>query len=154
MRKQRVLFICTHNSARSIMAEALLRARYGDCYAAYSADTEPRGVHPLTRAVLEEIGIDTTGLDSKSIETYRDTEFDIVITVCDHARETCPFFPNGRVQWHVPFPDPSAVSGDPDTQRDAFRRVRDAIDAWIRETFSNFGWRIANLKGKTVRRSG
>ncbi len=139
MEKQRVLFVCTHNSARSLMAEALLRARFGDRYEAYSAGTESRGVHPLTRAVLEEMGVDTSGLHSKTIDTYRDVEFDYVVTVCDHAKETCPYFPNARIRLHASFEDPSAAEGDEDVRLSAFRRTRDAIDAWLRESFGGSG---------------
>lgn len=133
-RKIRVLFVCTHNSARSQMAEGLLNALLGDRYEAASAGTEPRGVHPLAVQVMDEIGVDIRHHRSKSVEEFRDEWFDVVVTVCDHARETCPFFPNARRRMHHGFPDPSAVE-DPQEQREAFRKVRDAIREWILETF-------------------
>jgi len=133
-RKYRVLFLCTHNSARSQMAEGLMNALLGDRFEAFSAGTEPRRVHPLAIQVMREIGIDIAHHESKSVETFRDMWFDVVVTVCDHARETCPFFPNATRRMHRSFPDPSAVE-DPREQLEAFRRVRDAIRDWILETF-------------------
>lgn len=133
-RKIRVLFVCTHNSARSQMAEGLLNALLGDRYEAASAGTEPRGVHPLAVQVMDEIGVDIRHHRSKSVDEFREEWFDVVVTVCDHAKETCPFFPNARRRMHRSFPDPSAVE-DPREQLETFRKVRDAIREWILETF-------------------
>lgn len=96
MEKLRVLFVCTHNAARSQMAEGLLRALAGDRYEVYSAGTDPRGVHPLAVRVMQELGIDLSTHCSKSVETYRTIPMDYVVTVCDHAREHCPYVPARR----------------------------------------------------------
>lgn len=135
MEKLRVLFVCTHNSARSQMAEGLLRAMAGDRYEVYSAGTEPRGVHPLAVRVMQELGIDLSGHHSKHVDTYRDVPMDYVVTVCDSAREHCPYVPARRRNLHQSFPDPSAVEGDEPTRLEAFRHVRDQIRAWLEETF-------------------
>jgi arsenate reductase len=133
--KLRVLFVCTHNSARSQMAEGLLRALAGDRYEVYSAGTEPRGVHPLAIRVMQEIGIDLSTHRSKSVEAYREIPMDYVVTVCDHAREHCPYVPARRQNLHQSFPDPSAVEGDAEVRLEAFRRVRDQIRSWLEQTF-------------------
>lgn len=133
--KKRVLFICTHNSARSQMAEGLLRALYGDRYEVYSAGTQPTEVNPYVIRVMAEIGIDISDHRSKSVEEFLDQEFDYVITVCDHAKETCPFFPGGKEYIHKGFDDPSSFSGSEDERLDFLRRVRDEIKEWIEETF-------------------
>jgi len=121
-----VLVVCTGNAARSQMAEALL-AREG--VAAASAGTHPAGVHPLTVRVLAEVGIDWSGARSKSVLEMLDEPWDLVLTVCDHARETCPFVPGARRTVHEGFPDPAAATGSEDEQLAAFRAVRDAIAA-------------------------
>jgi len=131
--RKKVLFICTHNSARSQMAEGLLNAHFGDRFQALSAGTHPTGLHPLAVQAMAEIGIDISSHRSKHIAELRDEEFDYVVTVCDRARETCPFFPRARVLLNAPFPDPSSYSAE--TELDAFRTVRDMIAAWIEETF-------------------
>ena len=108
--RKKVLFICTQNSARSIIAEALLRKYYDDIYESFSAGTMATRVRPEALTVLEEIGIDTSTLRSKSVDSFRGTRFDIVVTVCDHARETCPFYPLSDAYVHQGFLDPSAVA--------------------------------------------
>jgi len=128
--RQRVLFLCTHNSSRSQMAEGLLRARAGDRYAVFSAGTHPRAVHPLAVRAMREIGIDISeeaGHYAKSLDEVRGQPFDLVVTVCDDAAEECPFFPGARRQEHWGFPDPSAVAGTEEERLAAFRGVRDAI---------------------------
>lgn len=130
-----VLFVCTHNSARSQMAEGLLRARYGDDYEAFSAGTEPSEVHPLAVEVMREIDIDIGGHRSESVEAYAHRPLDYVVTVCDSARETCPYLPARRQNLHSSFADPSAVAGSDAEKRAAFRAARDAIAAWIEATF-------------------
>lgn len=135
---ERVLFLCTHNSSRSQMAEGLLRARAGDRFAVFSAGTHPRTVHPLAIQVMAEIGIDISeaaGYRAKGIETFADQPpMDLVVTVCDEAAEECPYFPHARRQEHWGFPDPSAATGTADQRLAEFRRVRDAIAARI-DTF-------------------
>lgn len=128
----RVLFLCTHNSSRSQMAEGLLRARGGAVCHVFSAGTEPRVVHPLAIKVMQEIGIDISGHTARGIEAFAsEPPMDLVITVCDEAQETCPFFPNARSQVHWGFPDPSRVTGTEEEQLAAFRHIRDLIAAKI-----------------------
>jgi arsenate reductase len=124
----RILFLCTHNSSRSQMAEGLLRARSGSAFAVFSAGTEPRVVHPLAIKAMQEIGIDISGHTAKGIGTFAaQPAMDLVITVCDEAQEACPFFPNARKQVHWGFPDPSRVTGTDEERLAAFRHIRDLI---------------------------
>jgi arsenate reductase len=130
----RVLFLCTHNSSRSQMAEGLLRARDGARFAVSSAGTHPRSVHPLAIEVMREIGIDISeaaGYHAKSLDEFVGQPFDLVVTVCDEAAEECPFFPGARRQAHWGFPDPSAATGTEAERLAVFRTVRDAIAARI-----------------------
>lgn len=129
---QRVLFLCTHNSARSQMAEGLLRAWGGERFEACSAGVEATEVRPLAIRAMSEIGIDITGQSSKRLETYVGQPFDYAITVCDEAREACPFFPGAQRQLHWSFDDPSAASGTDEERLAVFRRVRDEIGDRIR----------------------
>jgi len=133
--KKRVLFICTHNSARSQMAEGYLRARYGDRYEAYSAGTEARTVHPAAIAVMREIGIDISGQHAKPLSDLAGTEMDLVVTVCDSAKAACPFYPWTKKTLHIAFPDPAAVVGTEEHITGAFRDVRDEITGWIEVYF-------------------
>ena len=128
--KQSVLFICTHNSARSQMAEGLLNHFHGDCFRGYSAGTEATRVHPYAVRALADIGIDISGYRSKTVEEFQGETFDTVVTVCDNARESCPFFPGKRVI-HRSFRDPSRTEGSDAEILQAFREVRDEIRAWI-----------------------
>jgi len=132
--RKRVLFVCTNNSARSQMAEGLLRHLYGDHYEVYSAGTLPTEVHPLAIRAMAELGLDISGQRSKSLDELRGQEFELVVTVCDRAKEACPFFPGGCERVHQSFPDPAAVVGTEEERLQAFRDVRDAIEAWIEET--------------------
>lgn len=130
----RVLFLCTHNSSRSQMAEGLLRARGAARYAVSSAGTHPRSVHPLAIRVMREIGMDISeaaGYHAKGLDEFVGQPFDLVVTVCDEAAEACPFFPGARRQVHWGFPDPSAATGTEAERLVAFRAVRDAIAARI-----------------------
>ncbi len=131
----KVLFLCTHNSARSQMAEGLLRALYGDRYEVYSAGTHPTEVHPYAVRVMAEIGVDISPHRSKSVEELRGMEFDCIVTVCDRARESCPFFPGARRYIHRSFDDPASFRGTEEEILREFRRVRDEIREWIVETF-------------------
>ena len=132
---KRVLFLCTHNSSRSQMAEGLLRARGGNRYEVFSAGTHPRAVHPLAIKAMAELGIDISeqaGHRAKGIETFDHvTPMDLVVTVCDEAAEECPYFPRVRHQEHWGFPDPSQASGTEEERLAVFRQVRDAIAARI-----------------------
>jgi arsenate reductase len=127
----RLLFLCTHNSSRSQMAEGLLRARGGDGYAVFSAGTHPRSVHLLAIQAMREIGIDISeaaGYWAKPLDEFAgQPPMDLVVTVCDDAAEECPYFPGARRQEHWGFPDPSAVKGSEEERLAAFRSVRDAI---------------------------
>jgi arsenate reductase len=119
----RVLFVCTGNSARSQMAEAILRREGGGDFEVFSAGVSPRGVHPLTVRALADIGIDVSGAQSKSTDQFINERFDFVVTVCDRARESCPFFPGGHEQLHWGFDDPAEAAGTEAEQLAVFRRV-------------------------------
>jgi arsenate reductase (thioredoxin) len=130
--KKRVLFLCTHNSARSQMAEGLLRKKAGDHFEVFSAGTEATRVHPLAIAAMSELGIDISHQRSKTLNQYVDEHFDYVITVCDKANENCPLFPGDTQRIHWSFEDPSQASGTDDQRLQVFRRVRDAVAARLR----------------------
>jgi arsenate reductase len=130
-----ILFICTHNSARSQMAEAIVNALHGDRYRAYSAGIEPTSINPYVVKALSEIGIDASKQKSKSINEFQGKNFDIVVTVCDHAKETCPFFP-GKTVLHKSFVDPSRFQGTEKQILQQTRQVRDEIKKWIEKTFT------------------
>ena len=160
MTKTRILFLCTHNSARSQMAEGLLRHVYGEKYEVFSAGTNPTRVHPLAIKVMAEVGIDISGQYSKNIEEFSNVDIDLAVTVCQSsARTLCPlcgppafmgrpevinaklhktkhYFSHG-------FSDPSEVEGTEDEKLAAFRRTRDEIKKWIIEEFANL--KIENL---------
>jgi arsenate reductase len=125
--KRRVLFVCTHNAARSQMAEGFLRSLGGARFEAASAGTQARGVHPFAIQAMAEAGIDISEHESKTIDRYLGEPFDLVITVCDDAAEACPVFPNARERRHWSFSDPSRVAGSDEERFAAFVRVRDAI---------------------------
>ncbi len=130
MSKVRVLFLCTHNSARSQMAEGLLRALGGDRYEAASAGHVPTQVHPLAVQAMAEVGIDISHHRAKSVAEFLGQTFDYVVTLCGpEVPGSCPFFPGAKRYLHAPFPDP-AQGGLED-----FRRVRDSLRAWIAATF-------------------
>lgn len=133
--RKTVLFVCTHNSVRSQMAEGLLNGLYGGTYEARSAGTKPTRVSPRAVSAMREIGIDISAHRSKSIEEFRDSHFDCVVTVCDDARESCPFFAGGGEHIHRGFADPGTVEGTEEEKSAAFRRARDEIHAWIDERF-------------------
>ena len=123
----RVLFVCTGNSARSILAEALLRRRGGDRFEVFSAGTEPRGVNPLTLRVLHEAGIDASWARSKSVQEFIGQPFDYVITVCDQARQSCPVFPGVHESLHWGYEDPAEATGSEEERLAVFRRVFTAL---------------------------
>jgi arsenate reductase len=127
----RVLILCTGNSARSQMAEGILRHEAGSRLEVASAGTYPSKVRPEAIAVMGEIGIDISGHRSKSVDEFAGQDFDVVITVCDRARESCPIFPAKARLIHQQFEDPASVNGDEATRLAAFRRVRDQIHAWL-----------------------
>jgi arsenate reductase len=133
--KKRVLFLCTHNSARSQMAEGLLRDMAGDRFDVRSAGTEATAVQPLAIEAMREIGIDISGHASKTLDVFYGQRFDYVITVCDRAKESCPLFAGTGERIHWSFDDPVAATGTDAERLQAFRRVRDAIRARLRESF-------------------
>ena len=123
----RVLILCAGNSARSQMAEALLREMGGDRFEVASAGVAPSFVRPEAIAVMREVGIDISGHKSKSADEFTNQEFDYVITVCDNANEQCPVFPGNTRRIHWSFDDPATVKGDEEQRLAVFRRVRDEI---------------------------
>ena len=128
----RVLVLCTGNSCRSQMAEAILRDLGGGEIDAFSAGTHPSPIKAMTMRALDEIGLDIRGARSKPMTEFLDQPFDVVVTVCDDAREACPVFPGGGRTIHVPFDDPAMAAGDEAAQLGVYRRVRDEIMAWAR----------------------
>lgn len=130
---KRVLILCTGNSARSQMAEGLLRYDGGGRFAVFSAGTKPGGVRPEAVEAMREIGIDITSHRSKSVDEFAGQDFAYVITVCDHAREACPAFPAQTEMTHWSFDDPAAAEGDFDARLRVFRRVRDELRSRLRE---------------------
>ncbi len=135
MNTQRVLFLCTGNSARSQMAEAFLRKYGGDSFEPYSAGLEPKGVNPLTIKVMNEIGIDISNQQSKSIDTYLGkVSFQYLITVCDDADQNCPVgIPGVETRMHWSFEDPARFGGSEEQKLAKFREVRDLIEKRIKE---------------------
>ena len=131
--KKRVLILCTGNSARSQMAEGLLRYKAGDRFEVESAGVEPSRVRPQAIEAMREIGIDISGQRSKSVDEFAGEEFDYVITVCDNANERCPVFPGTPQRIHWGFDDPAAAQGDESSVLAVFRRVRDEIEIRLRE---------------------
>jgi arsenate reductase len=154
MDKIKVLFLCTHNSARSQMAEGFLKHFYGERYEAFSAGSKPTHVHPLAIKVMAEVRIDISKHTSKSIEDFRNKDIDLVVTVCrSSAKEVCPFcsspilgsrpeiiastVPSARKYIEHGFSDPSEVDGSDEERTEAFRRVRDEIASWIKDAFTD-----------------
>jgi arsenate reductase len=127
--KERVLILCTGNSARSQMAEGLLRHMAGDRYEVFSAGTRPVGLNPNAVEAMREIGIDMSGQRSKSVDEFVNQLFDYIITLCDNAKESCPIFPGGGQRIHQSFEDPAAARQQPA----AFRKVRDELQAWLQQ---------------------
>ena len=119
----RVLFVCTGNSARSVMAEALLRHHGRDAFEVHSAGTEPKGINPLTLRVLAAAGIDASFARSKSVDEFLGRSFDYVVTVCDQARQSCPVFPGAHESLHWGYEDPAAAQGTDDERLAVFRKV-------------------------------
>ena len=134
MAKPKVLFLCTGNSARSQMAEGLLRA-LTDKYEVLSAGIEPKGLNPLAVEAMREIGIDISQQQSKDVASLAGQPIEYVITVCDNAKERCPFFPGTLKSVHWGFEDPAAATGTHDEKLGVFRRVRDEIAAQIKQEF-------------------
>lgn len=135
--KPRILVLCTGNSARSQMAEGLLKERFGDRFQIDSAGTQPSDVRPEAIAALEEIGIDISSNRSKSVDEFADAEIDYVFTVCDNAKENCPYFPARTKLIYHAFDDPAAAEGHYEARLAAFRGVRDRIKNYIENTLAD-----------------
>jgi arsenate reductase len=133
--KKQILFLCTHNSCRSQMAEALANHFLGNCCQAFSAGTEATLVNPLAALVLTELGVETLPLRSKTMEEFAGQSFDHVVTLCGDANEKCPLFFGGVERIHHGFEDPSRLKGSEEEVLPEFRRVRDEIKNWIIDCF-------------------
>jgi len=131
--KKKVLFVCTHNSARSQMAEGYMNARYGDRYEAFSAGTVPGTLNPYAVRAMAEIGIDISGHRSKDLGEFDEQEMDLLVAVCEGG--ICPFFPWAKEEIHQEFPDPSNLAGTDEEIMEGVRRIRDEITGWIDATF-------------------
>lgn len=131
MTRKRVLFICSHNAARSQMAEGYLRARHGDRFEAFSAGTKASTLSPYAIRVMQEIGVDISGHRSKSLNEIAGREMDVAVIVCDAAKSACPFFPWAKVTLHATFRNPKEFSGTDDEIIKGFREIRDEITGWI-----------------------
>src|SRR3954466_5137348 len=136
MKKQQVLILCTGNSARSQMAEGLLRHNAGDRFDVESAGTNPGIVRPEAIAAMKELGIDISGHRSKHVDEFEGQQFDCVLTVCDNAKESCPVFFGKAARMHHSFNDPAAVEGSEESRLGEFRRVRDGLRSYMK-SFAN-----------------
>ena len=130
---KKVLVLCTGNSCRSQLAEGYLRHFAGNKALIYSAGIETHGVNPRAIDTMKADGIDISGHTSNNVEEYMDIDFDFVITVCDNAKESCPYFPTQAVKFHYNFPDPAKASGTEEEVMEEFRRVRDIIKEFCKE---------------------
>jgi arsenate reductase len=133
--KEKVLIICNHNSARSQIAEGLLKSLYGKYYEVYSAGSDPTNINPYAIKVLAEIGVDISENRSKHLKEFDGLKFDYVVTVCGGDGQACPFFPGGKTYLHESFEDPAEVDDTDQDKNDTFRRTRDGIKVWIENTF-------------------
>jgi arsenate reductase len=133
--KKKILFLCTHNAARSQMAEGFVNATFADRYEAHSAGNEPTEVHPCAIEVMAEEGIDIASQRAKSLNEFDDMYFDYVVTLCADNQD-CPIFPGGETYLQNAFPDPGSARAE-EENCGHFRRVRDQIKAWIKETFAS-----------------
>ncbi|MCB2227641.1 MAG: arsenate reductase ArsC [Desulfarculaceae bacterium] len=134
--KKRILFLCTGNSCRSQMAEALVNHLRGDEYQAFSAGVSPHGIDPRAVKAMAELGLDISGNRSKDTSEFLDQQFDYIVTVCDNARENCPFFPGAAQRVHAGFPDPPRLAAAAKSEEEAmapYRRVRDEIRAFVEQ---------------------
>lgn len=135
--KKKILVLCTGNSCRSQMAEGYLRHFVGEKAEIYSAGVETHGLNPKAVSIMNEDGIDISDHTSNHIDEYRDIDFDFVISVCDHAKESCPYFPTRAVKFHHNFPDPAKAQGNNDEIREQFRQSRELIKEYCRDFIHN-----------------
>ena len=138
MAKERVLFMCIHNAARSQMAEGLFRQLYGDDFDVYSAGSDPQKVDPLAIKCMGEIEIDISGHRSKSLKEFEGQEFDYVITVCGNPYNACPFFAGGKKYFKQPFEDPSAFDGTEKEKLELFKKIRDELKDWLEDLYYSY----------------
>ncbi|MEN8222181.1 MAG: arsenate reductase ArsC [Acidobacteriota bacterium] len=134
--RKKILFICTHNSARSQMAEGLTNHFFNNEWEAFSAGTEKTFVKPMAAKALKDIGIDISHHRSKLSTEFAGFEFDIIVTVCDNAKDNCPFFPGAKKYVHKGFKDPSDTKGSDEAVLEAFSRSRDEIHNWLKNFLS------------------
>ena len=146
MRKSEVLFLCTGNSCRSQMAEGFLRHYAGDRFEALSAGTHPGTLNPRAVQVMRELGIDISGQRSKSVDEFRAAPIATVITVCDQARQECPFFPGAENVLHWSIEDPASATGTEEERLAVFRRIRDEIERRVREYVARVPTEIGTTK--------
>ena len=139
--KARVLFLCTHNSARLQMAEGMLRHLAGERFEAFSAGTEATHVRPQAVEVMRKVEVDISGQESETLDRYLGKPFDYVVTVCDDANETCPVFPGAKERLHWSLPDPSAARGTEEERLRVFRSVRGSLRRLVEE-------RLVNVQGE------
>ena len=137
IKKEKVLFLCNHNSVRSQMAEGFLKSFYGEYYDVESAGNDPSELNPYAVQVMAEVGVDISKHRSKSLKEFEEIEFDYVVTVCGRTGKACPFFLGGKKYLHEPFEDPSSVKGYEKDKIIAFRGIRDELKLWIEKTFKN-----------------
>lgn len=135
--RMKILFICTHNSARSQMAEGIVNSMFGDSFEAFSAGTNPSSVNPYAISAMKDIGIDIGNNTSKSVDQFVDYNLDYTITVCDSAKESCPVFRGAKKVLHKDFNDPSSKTGNSEEILEEFKSVRDQIITWFEEEFYN-----------------
>ncbi len=135
--KKKVLFVCTHNSARSQMAEAFLKSQYGDRFEVWSGGTEPTTVNPHVITVMKEIGFDLSQNRAKSVDEFLTRKPDLVVTLCGQAEETCPFIPGASEYEHHEFPDPWACKGSDEEILACVRRIRDEVRDWVGMRFKD-----------------
>jgi len=135
MEKQRVIFLCIHNSARSQMAEGLFKQLYGDEFDVYSAGSEPKGVDPLAVKCMDKIGIDISDHRSKSLKEFEGQKFDYVITVCGNSYNACPFFVGGKKYFKQVFEDPSTFEGIENEKLELFNKLRDQLKIWLDDLY-------------------
>lgn len=151
MDKMKVLFVCTHNSARSQIAEGIINTFYTDRYDAYSAGSNPTEINPHSISVCSEIGVDISNNYSKGFDYFDNMEFDYVVTVCNGAAEKCPYFKGHGVRIHKSFTDPSGYKGSDEQKTEFFRKIRDEIRDWIENVFttdiSNSSVQLAASRG-------
>jgi len=133
--KTRVIFVCTGNTGRSQIAEALLRHRHGDRYEVFSAGTDPGIPDRLVLQALSKLGIDITGARSKGLDEFRGSEFDFAVTLCDGAHAVCPVVPGAKTTIHRAFPDPADFGGNEDERLARIKELIEQIRAWLEETF-------------------